>query len=247
MNAELISYLLGCLSALMMGFSKTAVPGASIPAVALMAEAFRGSTALSVGAMLPVLLVGDVLAVLIYGRDAQWKRLIGLFPFVLVGMAPAYLVLWAVEETDGLRPILGGLVLGLFVLEVARRRFGWQGMPRRRVFIAAMGCLAGFCTTVGNAAGPVMSVYLLSAELPKRQFVGTCAWFFFLVNLTKIIPYTTRGMITAETLRFDLAVAPVAIIGALGGIWLLPRISQAFFNRLVLALAGLAGLWLFVV
>ena len=67
MDAELLPYLLGCLSALLMGFAKTAVPGASIPAVALMAEAFRDSAALSVGAMLPVLLVGDALAVVIYG------------------------------------------------------------------------------------------------------------------------------------------------------------------------------------
>jgi hypothetical protein len=42
--------------------------------------------------------------------------------------------------------------------------------------------MGGFTTMIGNAAGPVMAVYLLSMRLPKYSFVGTSAWFFLLVN-----------------------------------------------------------------
>lgn len=246
MEHDLISHLLGAVSALLVGLAKTGVPGAAIPAVALMAEAFPDDVELSVGAMLPILLVGDLFAVGWYRRHAQWKRLWSLFPYVLLGMVPGVLVLWWLEGNQ-LRPVLGCLVLGLFVLEVLRQRLGWNRGPERWWFQAGLGVLAGFGTMVGNAAGPVMTIYLLSRGLDKRQFVGTAAWFFLLVNLCKIVPFWTQGMITRQTLAFDLVAAWGVAAGAALGIWLLPKIPQQGFNRLVLALAGLAGLWMLLV
>ena len=49
---------------------------------------------------------------------------------------------------------------------------------------AGYGASAGFATTVANAAGPVMNLYLLARRLPKHEFVATGAWFFFAVNLS---------------------------------------------------------------
>jgi hypothetical protein len=240
-----LSYFLAAAAAVLVGLSKTGLPGAAIPAVALMAQAFPDDAELSVGALLPVLLVGDVFAVAYYRRHAQWGKLLGLLPYVALGMAPGYLVLRAVEGNQ-LRPVLGTLVLLLFVLEACRRRFGWTRMPESRWFIAAMGALAGFGTMVGNAAGPVMTIYLVSRGLAKQQFVGTAAWFFFLVNLTKVLPYASQDMITPATLAVDLRVMPAVVLGVLAGIWLLPRIPQRWFDPLVLGLAGLAGAWLLV-
>ena len=71
---------LGACAAVLIGFSKTGLPGAAIPAVALMAAAFPGSAERSVGAVLVVLLAGDVFAVAWFRRHAQWRRLLALFP-----------------------------------------------------------------------------------------------------------------------------------------------------------------------
>ena len=46
--------------------------------------------------------------------------------------------------------------------------------------------LAGSTTMIANAAGPVMTIYLLACRLPKFEFVGTAAWFFFAINLLKV-------------------------------------------------------------
>jgi uncharacterized membrane protein YfcA len=89
-----------------------------------------------------------------------------------------------------------------------------------------------------------MTIYLLSQGLLKEEFVGTCAWFFFLLNLSKVIPFATQGMLTGESVGFGLALGPVTLAGALVGAWLLPRIPQRFFNVLMFLLAGVAGLWL---
>jgi uncharacterized membrane protein YfcA len=226
-----------------MGLSKTGLPGVSIPAIALMAAAFSDNAEASVGALLPVLLVSDVFAVAYYRRHAQWNRLLALLPCVVLGMIPGYMVLHYFEGNE-LRPILGMLILSLFVLEVARRTFGWNHIPQHRLFVVVLGILAGFATMVGHAAGPVMALYLVACGLDKEQFIGTCAWFFFILNLTKVIPYWTQGLLSPEILGTSLWVSCVAVCGALLGIRLLPKIPQVIFNRLVIALTGLAGIWL---
>lgn len=237
---NLVTFLLGAGAALLIGFSKTGMPGAAIPAVALMAEAFRENTRLSIGAMLPVLLLGDLFALAYYRRHANWDRLQELFPYVAIGMIPGYLVLWLVES-DRLRVLIGAIILGLLGLQIARQRFGWEKMPDRRWFIATTGVLAGFGTAVGNAAGPVMSIYLISKRMDKQEFLGTAAWFFFIVNLSKIPFFLGLGMITPATLRLDVLLVPVVVVGAIVGVLVLKRIPQAVFNAIVLSLAGVAA------
>jgi uncharacterized membrane protein YfcA len=236
-----ISYLYGAAAAVLMGIAKTGVPGAAIPAVAFMAEAFPENTKLSVGTMLPLLIVGDIVAVSYYGRHTHWNRLAQLFPYVILGMIPGYLVMWNINS-DGLRVALGGIVLGLLSLHVGRTWFGWEKIPEQWWFTAITGMLAGFGTVLGNAAGPVMSVYLVSKGMDKHEFIGTAAWFFFIVNLSKIPFFLLLGNITVHTLRLDFWLVPALLIGALSGVVVLKRIPQSLFNTLVLALAAVAAL-----
>jgi uncharacterized protein len=240
-----VAYLFAGGAALLMGIAKTGVPGASIPAVAFMAEAFPDNTKLSVGAMLPLLIVGDIVAVSYYSRHTQWHRLLRLFPYVVLGMVPGYLVLWKIDS-DSLRVVLGGIVLGLLGLHIGRTRLGWQRIPDQWWFMAITGMLAGFGTTVGNAAGPVMSIYLVSQGLDKHGFIGTAAWFFFIVNVSKVPFYLLLGNITVTTLHVDLLLVPLLLAGALGGVFLLKRIPQTVFNALVLGLAAVAALRLII-
>ncbi len=245
MPSDFAFYFFAALAGLLMGFSKTGMPGVSVPAVAIMAGAFPDNAEASVGCMLPVLLVGDVFAVTYYRRHAQWDRLVRLLPCVLLGMVPGYLVLHFFEGNQ-LRPILGVLILSLFFLELVRRKYGWNRIPHNRWFTLVLGMLAGFATMVGNAAGPVMALYLVACELDKEQFIGTCAWFFFILNLTKVVPFWSQGMLSPEILSTSLWVSFVAVCGAFLGVRMLPKIPQWVFDRLVIALTGVAGLWLLV-
>ena len=181
----LSALLLGTGAAFLVGFSKTGIPGAGMPAIALMADVFHDDTKLSVGAMVPLLILGDIFAVIYYRRHAHWNRLFELFPYVVAGMIPGHFVL-RLLNSDWLRVLIGVLILALLVLHFARQRFGWEKMPDQWWFVAMMGFLAGFGTVVGNAAGPAMGIYLLSKKLDKHEFIGTSAWFFFFVNVSKV-------------------------------------------------------------
>ena len=65
----------------------------------------------------------------------------------------------------------------------------------------------------GNAAGPVMSIYLISHGMVKNEFMGTWSWFFLIVNLSKLPVVAGMGMMTAETLRFSLFMVAFLVLG----------------------------------
>jgi hypothetical protein len=111
---------------------------------------------------------------------------------------------------------------------------------------AVLGIAVGFITLVANAAGPLMAIYLIAMRLPKMQFVGTAAVFFMVLNLFKVPFMVKLGLITAQSFEFNLALAPAVLLGAVAGRWLLMRINQLLFEKLVLALSAIAGVLLIV-
>jgi uncharacterized protein len=241
-----ICYWLAAVAAWLVGLSKTGLPGVSIPAIVLMAEAFPENARQSIGETLPLLLAGDVFAVLWFRRHADWGRLLRLLPYVLLGMLSGVWVLMKLQGNQ-LRPVIGVMVLAMFGLELGRHAFGWNRFPHRWWFAAISGFLAGFTTFVANAAMPVMTVYLISQDFDKEKFIGTSAWFFFILNLSKLPAYCMMSVLTPAMLPLNLWLAPVTWLGAVCGVFLLARIPQRAFNVLALALAGLAAFRLVLV
>ena len=99
---------------------------------------------------------------------------------------------------------------------------------------------------IGNAAGPVMALYLLSMRLPKNQFIGTAAWFFFIVNLSKVPFHVLAwGTITRHTFLFDVMLIPAVAAGAFLGIWLVRLIPERAYRIFIMASTMAAALLLF--
>ena len=233
--------VIGGVAAFLVGLAKTGVPGLGILLVPLMALLFPART--SVGALLPLLLVGDVATVALFRRHAQWRLVGRLAPWTLAGMAAGG---WALAQLDDarLKPFLGALILVLVALELLRRRLDWLSAPHQAWFTAGAGALTGFATTVGNVAGPIMNLFLVGKGMARQEFIGTVGWFFLMINAAKVPLFVHLGMITRETLRFDLLVAAAVVAGAFAGRRLLGALSDRLFHTLILILAALSGLQL---
>jgi uncharacterized membrane protein YfcA len=95
---------------------------------------------------------------------------------------------------------------------------------------------------LANAAGPAMTVYLLASRLPKYEFVGTAAWFFFFINIIKVPFSASLGLITSQTLLFNLLLAPAVLIGLFLGKFLLGKINQKAFEWILISLSLLGAL-----
>jgi uncharacterized membrane protein YfcA len=104
--------------------------------------------------------------------------------------------------------------------------------------------LGGFTTMVANAGGPVMSMYLLSAGFRKLGFLGTSAFFFLIVNVSKVPFSVGLGLIDGHSLLLDAALAAFVVPGAFIGKWAVNRINQQLFERLVIAATVVGGVQL---
>jgi uncharacterized membrane protein YfcA len=235
-------------AALLVGFSKTAVSGANTVSLAVFAAVLPAKA--STGVLLPILIAGDVLAVLTYRRHAHWPTLWRLFPAVAAGVVAGTLFLvWA---DDGIvRSSIGAILLLMAGVTVWRRRTADadrepDGVTTRagRAKARSYGVLGGFTTMVANAGGPVMSMYLLSAGFRKLGFLGTSAFFFLIVNTSKLPFSAGLGLIDADSLLLDAALVLFVVPGALLGKWAVNRINQRLFERLVIAATVVGGVQL---
>ncbi|MFI1562757.1 sulfite exporter TauE/SafE family protein [Streptomyces sp. NPDC020490] len=238
-------------AALLVGFSKTAVSGANTVSLAIFAAVLPARA--STGVLLPVLIAGDVLAVLTYRRHAHWPTLWRLFPAVAAGVVVGTLFLvWADDAV--VRTSIGAILLLMAAVTVWRRRTAdadrepepVTGRAGRagRVKARSYGVLGGFTTMVANAGGPVMSLYLLSAGFRKLGFLGTSAFFFLIVNVSKLPFSAGLGLIDGRSLLLDAALAVFVVPGALLGKWAVTRINQRPFEQLVIAATVVGGVQL---
>jgi uncharacterized membrane protein YfcA len=228
----------GCLAAAAFcsGLSKTGIAGLGILPVALFANVLPAKE--STGALLPLLVCGDVFGVMFFRKHASWPHLWRLFPWVIAGVVIGCFALGRVNNAQVQR-MIGIILLAMLALH------WWRGnragdladrLPHSMGFAALTGILAGFTTMVANAAGPVMVLYFLAIGLPKLVFIGTAAWFFMLVNLFKV-PFSVKlGLITPGSLLLDAILLLPMIPGALLGPRILHRINQRVFERMVLIL-----------
>jgi hypothetical protein len=227
--------------ALLIGVSKTGLPGAGILAVPLAAMAVPARE--SVGLVLPMLIFADIFAVGWYRHHAQWRHLVRLLPWTAAGLVIGFWLLSVLDDAR-LKPVIGGIVLIMLAMRF-RAIFGKHELeekPHHWAFAPSMGLAAGATTMLANAAGPVMTLYLLAMRLPKHQFIGTSAWFFFAVNWIKAPFYMHEKLITAASLQTNLILLPVVAVGAILGILLLKRIPQKLFNTIALLLAAASAI-----
>ncbi len=228
------------------GISKSGLPGLSLLHVAIFAQLFPGIA--STGAVLPMLICGDVGAFLLFRRKIEWKYVLRTLAPAVVGVIIGWWIIGRMQAAGADKakfgPWIGAIVLTLAGLQLLRdwRPGLWEKAPHSKLFAWILGLVAGVTTMMANAAGPVMSLYLLSVSLPKESFVGTGAAFFLLINLIKILPAADRGLITGHSLLFNAALLPCIVAGLFAGRWLVARISQRGFDTLVLAFAIAASL-----
>ena len=249
----------GTIAALLMGLSKTGLPPLGALGAAVIASVLPPVQA--AGVALPLLIVGDLVAVSTYGRDVRWRILRGLLPSVTAGLLVGFAALsWAPPEVSA--RIVGALLLlaglGDLVRQLAARRArrrpprltdsGSETAPdnpratvRDRLARAALGATAGVSTMIANAGGPPMSLYLLRTGVSRAGLLGTVALFFLTVNVAKLPFSASLGLVSADSLLVSLALLPGMVAGLLLGRFVAHRISGPVFGTAVLIATALAG------
>lgn len=212
--------------------SKTGIQGIMLIMVPLMAMAFGAKE--STGVILPMLCMADIIAVAYYKRIADWKIVLRLLPTAIIGFFIAIGVDKLVPN-EKFRMLMGWTLLVAFLIMLWSEIFGKENKWMKKWWYAAIfGLLGGFTTMIGNAAGPVMSVYLLSMRKEKLEYIGINAWFFLVVNLLKVpLQIFAWNNISWQSFNLNLLMLPVIGIGALIGIRVVKLLPEKAFRRFV--------------
>jgi uncharacterized protein len=229
------------LVALFIGMAKTGVHGTGILAVPLLATVFGGQQ--STGILLPMLMLADVMGVVYYHRHASWHHLKILFPWAALGVIVGTLVGSYIND-EVFKLIMGAIILISVLIMIWLEKSSHQDeVPTNKLFAHGMGIAGGFTSMVGNLAGSVMGIYLLSTRLPKNAYIGTAAWFFMVVNWFKF-PFHVFvwHTISINTLLFDLVTLPVILLGAFLGIVIIKKVSEKIFRWFIIVMTLVASM-----
>lgn len=234
--------LLASIAAVCIGLSKAGLSGTATLNVVLMAQAFGAKA--SVGLVLPLLIAADFMGYILNRHGGSWRRIIPMVPPAIAGVVIGWYLLGRIDNAAA-RPIIGWLIIGLlaFHLLLNARRQQFIALTEHHGFSWSMGLCAGIVTMLANAAGPVMTVYLLSQRLEKKEHLGVFSRFFLFINLFKLPFSADLGIIHPRSLMTNLALLPFVILGILLGWQILKRIPQKPFEWTLFVLTLFAALW----
>lgn len=232
------------MAAFLIGMAKTGVSGVAMFSVPIMAVIFGGKA--SSGLMLPMLIMADLFAVYYYHRHANWHFLVKLFPSaalgVLIGTALGNYI-----DDEMFRLIMGGIIFVSLAIMLWMERANKNNIPDYLWFAVLMGLLGGITTMIGNLAGSIMALYLLSMRLPKNEYIGTGAWFFLIINVFKV-PFHVFSWesITVQSFSLNLIALPFIAVGAYCGIKIVHRISDTHYRYFILAMTAVAAVFMVI-
>ena len=238
-----LSFSLAALGAFLLGTSKSGVKGIAVFIVVLFVYAF-GARA-STGIIMPLLIVGDVFAIVYYNKHANWVYVLKIIPWMLIGVVlGTYGGTFFNEQAFTLS-------MAVLILVTSALMGYWEIRPLKKVpahwsFAGSLGMLAGFTTMIGNLAGAVINIYFLALRLPKNIFIGTTAYVFFLVNLFKL-PFHiwVWETIQWESIQISLYFIPFELLGLFFGVRLVTYIKDTHYRKLILVLTAIGSLALF--
>jgi uncharacterized membrane protein YfcA len=197
--------------------------------------------------VLPLLIVADFLGFLINRKGGSWRQILPMVPPAIAGVVLGW---WLLDRIDNnmARVTIGWTILALlgFNLVLRRKRAELLELTRHRTFSWGMGFLSGTVTMLANAAGPVMTVFLLSQRLEKQEHLGVFCRFFLFINLFKLPFSQSAGIITGPSLLTNLVLLPGVLLGVFLGWQILKRIQQDAFEGILAWLTGFAAIWLIV-
>ncbi len=235
-----LAFTIALAASLLLGIAKSGIKGLAVLIVTGLALVYGAKE--STGILMPLLICGDILAVIYYKRHVKWIYLIKLLPWTMLGVLVGVVLGKDLPEDlfkSGMAVIILISVVMMYYWELKKDR----KVPTHWSFAALMGMMAGFTTMVGNLAGAFSNIYFLAIKLPKNEFIGTAAWLFFIINLFKI-PFHiwSWGTINQVSFQISLSLIPAVIAGFGLGVFLVKKINDDKYRQLILLLTGLGGL-----
>ena len=217
------------LAALIVGMAKGGLSSAGSLAVPLLALFM--SPVVAVALLLPVFLVTDMVALWLYRRDFSGRNVAILAPAILFGIGIATVIVSVAPEA-----LLLAITALIGLWAVWRRWFQSDFETRGEAKVAQglfWGTIAGITTFITHSGAPPAHAYLLPQNLPRLMFAGTMTITFAIANFAKIPSYTALGLFDGVDWRLAAFLAAVGIVGTFFGRWIVQRLTDREYSRVI--------------
>ncbi len=244
LNISPVAWLLTFASAFLVGLSKSGLKGIGMVTIPVLVYIYGAQA--SVGILLPILIFGDIMALIQYHKSGRLKEILKLFPFAAIGIIGAVLTGNYINDNQFRDAIAGILLLSLLIMLINEIKGKKNNLSDSIFFRGFFGIGGGFATMIGNAAGPMFNLYILSMRLPKNSFIGTGAWFFLILNLFKV-PFHIFSWhtITIETFHLDVLMIPAIFAGAIAGKYIVKFIPEKAYRYFIYTVIFLSSVMMF--
>ena len=228
---------------LLLGVSKSGF-GAGFGSLAVPMMALAVTVPQAAAILMPVLLLMDILGMAAFRKDFDLKFLKFLIPCGLVGIVIGALLFKALSAHT-----VAGIVGVFTLLFLAQRQIfppKPDSPPPPKWLGAILTATSGFTSFIAHAGGPPINAYVIPMRLSPVKFTATMAFFFFVINLSKWIPYAWLGLLDTRNMATSLVLLPIAPIGVLVGVRMARKINPVLFYRLVylgMFLTGVKLVW----
>ena len=233
--------------AMLIGISKTGIQNIGTLAVPLFALLFGAKY--STGIVLILLCFADLIAVIYYRKAFLWHEVKKLLPLAFVGLIVGLLLGNYVDDKTfkiciGICIIVGVIImLGMERSSLEKQKL----LTNKKWYSPLFGFILGFSTMIGNAAGPALSVYMLSKRLDKITFAATSAWFIFTLNLSKIpLQVFVWDNITWSGIILNFMALPFIVLGGFIGIKIIKVLPEKTFRQIIITLVIIASILLII-
>jgi uncharacterized membrane protein YfcA len=215
---------------ILLGISKSGF-GAGFGALGVPLMAMAVTVPQAAAILMPILFVIDVMGINALRRHLDWALIRFLVP---LGLAGILVGTFSFKYLDG-RLVAG--IVGVSTLVFLAQRLLFPPRPDSphppRWAGGLLAIASGFTSFVAHAGSPPLNAYVIPMRLPPMVFAATLAVFFFVLNLSKWIPYAWLGLFDMKNLVTAIVLMPLAPLGVWLGLKLAKRISQQSFYKLV--------------
>lgn len=243
MITDPLFYLVAVPAVVLLGISKSGFgAGFGSLAVPLMALAVTVPEAAAI--LMPVLLVMDLMGMAAFRKDFDLPLLKFLLPCGLVGIVIGALLFKVLNAHT-----VAGIV-GIFTLVFLAQRLLFSPKPNSppppKWLGAILTATSGFTSFIAHAGGPPINAYVIPLKLSPLKFTATMAFFFFVINMAKWLPYAWLGLLDMRNFTTSLVLLPFAPFGVWIGIRIARHIQPTLFYRMLylgMFLTGVKLVW----
>lgn len=191
----------------------------------------------------PLLLIGEFYPCYHYRKDMNKKAVFNFIPWAFIGILAGIFIGKNLDERS-FKSVISIIILVMAILTTIKYYKKISIPIKYDLFVTSiLGSLAGFSSTIGNAAGPLSNIYFLNKTDGKRELIGSNSLLYIFINSVKLVLYAIFWKnFSLESFYVTLFLIPFIFIGIFIATKLIKIIPEKVYKFIILASIYYAGI-----